>query len=278
MVEPKPPPRPRRSAKPPAPPEASGTTPARKDELKTAGWRITEAGAAVAAFLLSLSIFLLGTFQSLRGSEIVLLPPQFIILYRDAPTPTSDVLMLAVETGMINTARADYGDVAVQAYAEVAGTAAETARFPHDGSLQPVHLKVEEDRTAACPVDARCVPAIGLEPPKAGRMGLMVIERRPELLSVPGGSSHSAWLGFSLGNCRGQAEVCDRYARFTDALQQLRRAPELSFRVTLDFHSDGRKTFLCASENQSAARRREFLDFLEERGWAALTCRRELRS
>ncbi|MGZ9098993.1 MAG: hypothetical protein ACXW3O_04750, partial [Brevundimonas sp.] len=133
MVERKPTPRPRRNARPKAAgPEA---TPARKDELKTAGWRITEAGAAVAAFLLSLSIFLLGTFQSLRGSEIVLLPPQSVILYRDAPTPTSDVLMLAVETGMINTARADYGDVAIQAYAEVAGTPAETARFPHDGSL-----------------------------------------------------------------------------------------------------------------------------------------------
>lgn len=276
MVELKPTPRPRRNARPKAAgPEA---TSARKDELKTAGWRITEAGAAVAAFLLSLSIFLLGAFQSLRGSEIVLLPPQSVILYRDAPTPTSDVLMLAVETGMINTARADYGDVAIQAYAEVAGTAAETARFPHDGSLQPVHLKVEEDRSAACPVDARCVPATGLAPPRPGRMGLMVIERRPELLTVPGGSSHSAWLGFSFANCRGQTEACDRYASFTDALQQLRRAPELSFRVTLDFHSDGRKTISCAFDREGAASRQEFLDFLEERGWATLTCRRELRS
>ena len=252
-------------------------TPSRKDELKTAGWRITEAGAAVAAFLLSLSIFLLGTFQSLRGSEIVLLPPQTILLYRDAPTPSSDVLMLAVETGMINTARADYGDVAIQAYAEVGGTQAALARFPYDGSLDPVTLPVGVDRTADCPIDARCVPATGLAPPKAGRMGLMVIERRPQLLTVPGGSSNSVWLGFSFANCRGQSATCDRYSSFTDALKQLRRAPELSFRVTLDFQSDGRKTILCAFDREDTASRREFLDFLEERGWATLTCRRELR-
>ena len=72
--------------------------------------------------------------------------------------------------------------------------------------------------------------------------------------------------------------MSDRFASFADALEQLRRAPELSFRVTLDFHSDGRKTFRCAFEHDSAASRREFLDFLEERGWATLTCRRELRS
>ncbi|WP_332678480.1 hypothetical protein [Brevundimonas sp.] len=265
--------RPRRSAKPGEPP----TTPARKDELKTARWRITEAGAAVAAFLLSLSIFLLGTFQSIRGSEIVLLPPQYVYLYRDAPTPSTDVLMLAVETGMINTARADYGDVAIQAYAEIAGTQAAVARFPYDGSLDPVTLPVGLDRTADCPIDARCVPATGLGPPKPGRMGLMVIERRPELLTVPGGSSNSVWLGFSFANCRGQSTTCDRYSSFKDALKQLRRAPDLSFRVTLDFHSDGRKTILCAFDREGATSRREFLDFLEERGWATLTCRRELR-
>lgn len=264
----------RRGANAAAPPP----TPARKDEVKTAGWRITEAGAAVAAFLLSLSIFLLGAFQSIRGAEIVLLPPQTVLLYRDAPTPTSDVLMLAVETGMINTARADYGDVAVQAYAESAGDPAATARFPYDASVEPVQRPVGEEITSDCPIDARCVSAAGLAAPRPGRLGLIVIERRPELLSVPGGSSHSTWLAFSFANCRGQSETCDRYSSFTDALQQLRRAPELSFRITLDFHSDGRKTFLCAFDNDGVASRKEFLDFLEERGWATLRCRRELRS
>ncbi|HYC66902.1 hypothetical protein [Brevundimonas sp.] len=268
---------PRRRTRTPRP-EPGPPTPARKDEVKTAGWRITEAGAAVAAFLLSLSIFLLGAFQSIRGAEIVLLPPQTVLLYRDAPTPDSDVLMLAMETGMINTARADYGDVAVQAYAESAGDVAAVARFPYDASVEPVQHPVGEERTSDCPIDARCVSATGLKPPKAGRLGLVVIERRPELLSVPGGSSHSTWLAFSFANCRGQSEACDRYSSFTDALQQLRVAPELSFRVTLDFHSDGRKTFLCAFDNDAVGSREAFLDFLEERGWATLRCRRELRS
>lgn len=274
MADDKPTRRRRRSPEPGAP----FSTPARKDELKTASWRITEAGAAVAAFLLSLSIFLLGAFQSLRGAEIVLLPPQTVLLYRDAPTPASDVLVLAVETGMINTARADYGDVAVQAYVELAGTTAATARFPHDASIEPVQRPIGEERISDCPIDARCVSATGLGAPRPGRMGLMVIERRPELLTVPGGSSRSVWLAFSFANCRGRPEVCDRYSSFADALEQLRRAPELSFRITLDFHSDGRKTILCAFENDGVASRGGFLDFLEDRGWATLRCRRELRS
>ena len=278
MVEPKPTRRPRRSAKPAAAPEASAATPARKDELKTAGWRITEAGAAVAAFLLSLSIFLLGTFQSLRGSEIVLLPPPYVVLYRDAPTPDTDALVLAVEAGMINTARADYGDVAVQAYAELAGTTAASARFPHDASVELVMLPYVEGRLVECPVDARCVEAAGSAVLQPGQMSLKVIERRPELLSVPGGSSNAAWLGFAFGNCRGQPEVCGRFRGFEDAVRQLYDAPELSFRITLDFHSDGRKTILCAFEKNDADSRRRYLEFLEKRGWATLVCRQELRS
>lgn len=266
--------RPARRAKPATPP----ATPARKDELKTAGWRVTEAGAAVAAFLLSLSIFLLGTFQSLRGAEIVLLPPQYVFLYQDAPTPETNSLVLAVETGLINTARADYGDVAVQAWAEVAGTPAAVARFPYDASVEPVNLPFDELHKPDCPVDARCVQAVGSAEPKPGQMGLMMIERRPELLSVPGGSSHSAWLGFAFGNCRGHSAICGRFTSFEDALKQLRAARELSFRVTLDFHSDGRKTIYCAFEEYGGVSRKEFLDFLEERGWATLRCRQDLRS
>ena len=275
MAERKPTPRPRRAAKPePSPP----ATPARKDEVRTARWRITEAGAAVAAFLLSLSIFLVGTVQSLKGAEIVLLPPQHVFLYRDAPTPTTDVLILAVEAGMINTARADYGDVAIQAYAEVAGIPAEDARFPYDAAVQPVTLPHEDGAWVECPVQARCVSAAGSVPIRAGQMGLRVIETRPELLSVPGGSSHSAGLAFAFGNCRGDARVCAEFQSFSDAVSKLRTAPELGFRITLDFHSDGRKTMTCALDEDDAASRRRFLDFLEERGWATLRCRQELRS
>ena len=275
MVERKPNQRPRRSRKPDAPPAA---TPARKDELKTAGWRITEAGAAVAAFLLSLSIFLLGSFQSLRGAEIVLLPPQQVIVYRDSPRPNASVMVLAVEAGMINTARADYGDVAIQAYAELAGTPPEAARFSYDATLQPVILPHEDGRWIDCPVDARCVTAVGSVPPEPGRMQLMVIERRPELLSVPGGSSHTGRLGFSLGTCLGPRTTCERFQSFDDALKQLRAAPELAFRITLDFHSDGRKSIVCEFDEHGAVSRRAFLDFLEERGWATLVCRQDLRS
>jgi len=278
MVEPKPTPRPRRSAKPKAGSEAGSATPARKDELKTAGWRVTEAGAAVAAFLLSLSIFLLGTFQSIRGAEIVLLPPQYVYLYRDAPKPETGVLVLAVEAGMINTARADYGDVAIQVYAELAGTTAETARFPYDASVEPVTLPHEDGQWIECPVDARCVEAAGSVPIQAGQMSLRIIERRPELLSVPGGSANSAWLGFAFGHCRGESDACGEFQSFEDALQKLRDAPELAFRVTLDFHSDGRKTIFCAFEKNDAASRQRYLDFLEKRGWATLRCRQELRS
>ncbi len=105
--------------------------------------RVTEAGAAFAAFLVSLTVLLLGGFQHFRGSEIVVLPPQYVFLYRDAPTPDTDALVLAVEAGMINTASADYGDVAVQAYAALAGTPVDEARFPYDAAVEPVTRPLE---------------------------------------------------------------------------------------------------------------------------------------
>ena len=253
-------------------------TPSRKDELKTAGWRITEAGAAVAAFLLSLSIFLLGTFQSLRGAEMVLLPPETVLLYRDASMPSNDVLMLAVETGMINTARADYGDVAIRAYAEVGAPGATKARFPYDATLQPVFVPHEDGREVDCPIDARCLTAARSAPIRQGALDLRVIERRPELLSVPGGSSHTARLGFGFGRCVGSEQTCARFRNFDDAIKQLRNAPELAFGITLDFHSDGRKTIACAFDEGGVVSRRDFLDFLEKRGWATLVCRQDLRS
>lgn len=252
-------------------------TSSRSDEVRAAGLRITEAGAAFSAFLLSLSIFLLGAFQWIRGAEIVLLPPETVILYRDAPTPSNDVLMLAVETGLINTARADYGDVAIQAYAEVGGTGAARARFPYDVTLQPVFLPHEERRQIDCPIDARCVTAAGSVPIRPGVLELRVIERRPELLSVPGGSSRSAQLGFALGRCVGNETTCARFQSFDDAVKQLRTAPELAFSITLDFHSDGRKAITCTFDEDGIVSRRIFLDFLEERGWATLVCRQELR-
>ena len=179
---------------------------------------------------------------------------------------------------MINTARADYGDVAIQAYAEMSGTSPAEARFPYDAAVEPVNLPALADRADACPAEARCILAAGSAPSPPGSMGLMVIDRRPELLSVPGGSSRSDWLGFTFGNCLGQPAACERFYTFDSALDQLRAAPELSFRITLDFYDDGRKTFACALENQTAESRRVFLDFLEERGWATLRCRRDLRS
>ena len=240
--------------------------------------RVTEAGAAFAAFLVSLTVLLLGGFQHFRGSEIVVLPPQHVFLYRDAPTPDTDALVLAVEAGMINTASADYGDVAVQAYATLAGTPADTARFPYDASVEPVTRPHEDGAAMDCPIDARCIVAAGSTPLRPGQMSMLMIERRPALLSVPGGSSRSVWLAFALGNCRGEPEVCGRYQSFEDAVAALRQAPDLQFEITLEFHSDGRKRISCGFESVGVASREDFLNFLEERGWATLRCQRDLPS
>lgn len=274
MAEKQPTRRPARSAKASDPSIASS----RREQARATGLRITEAGAAFSAFLLSLSIFLLGAFQWMRGAEMVLLPPETVLLYRDASKPNNDVLMLAVETGMINTARADYGDVAIQAYAEVGAPGAAKARFPYDATLQPVFIPHEDGGQVDCPIDARCLTAASSTPIRPGALELRVIERRPELLSVPGGSSHTARLGFAFGHCVGGEPTCAPFRSFDDAIKQLRSAPELAFSITLDFHSDGRKAITCAFDEEGIVSRRIFLDFLEERGWATLVCRQDLRS
>ncbi|MBN8553481.1 MAG: hypothetical protein J0L52_11370 [Caulobacterales bacterium] len=245
---------------------------------RTPVWKLLEAGATVAAFLLSLGVFLLGGLQTLQGAEVVVLEPQYVYLYRDAPTPESDSLILAVEAGMINTARADYGDVAVEAFATLGGTSETEARFPYDASVEPVTHPHDEARVIDCPVDARCVTATGANPLRPGQMSLLIIERRSELLSIPGGSSRATWMSFAFGNCHGHPNTCARFSTFEGAMQELRNAPELAFEITLAFHSDGRKLLRCSLEETSESAREEFLTFLEERGWATLRCSRELQS
>lgn len=259
---------------------AASERPARKDEvgasppaqLKTARWRIAEAGAAIAAFLLSLGVFLLGALQSLQGAEIVILPPESVYLYRDATSPENDALVLAAEIGMINTARPDFGDVATEVTLDIATLA--DAAFPYEGRIEPIHLALGEDRASACPIEARCIAPAGLEPLDRPRPGLLIVERRRALLSVPGGASRSDWLSFSFNDCQGAA--CEPFQDFQTAVARLRGAPDVRFRITLDFHSEGRKVIYCGLDDAPQPGYREaFFDFLEERGWASLRCRAE---
>jgi hypothetical protein len=262
-------------------PARAAGQPARKDEigsaavaqLKTARWRIAEAGAAIAAFLLSLGVFMLGGLQSLRGSEIVVLPPDHIILYRDAPAEDQGVLVVAAETGLINTAAPDYGDVAARAYLSVQG--AEGLRFPHEARVEPVYVRPDEDRQSACPVDARCIvpTPMGGQAPENANSALLVIERRRDLLVVPGGSGRSSWMSFSLSDCRGEEGSCHAFRNFSGSLAELRSLPDPVFQITLDFHSDGSKTATCGLEGRGPEDRAAFFNFLEERGWAVLRCR-----
>lgn len=266
-------------AKAPASPRRALETPTPKapdppPQRRRRRWRLTEAGVAAAAFMLSFGVFLLGGLQSLRGSEIVALPPDQIILYRDAPTPDSDVLVVAVEAALINTAGPAYGDVAVETWLEVEGQ--DETRFAYEARVEPVYTHRGEDRSPQCPIDARCISAVGVrqEPAHPGNTGLLVIERPRDLVSVPGGSARLSWMSFPLSNCEGDPAACARYASFGGAVRALRRAPDIAFQITLDFHSDGAQTMACRLGAGSPAERDAFFDFLEERGWATLRCQR----
>lgn len=185
--------------------------------------------------------------------------------------------MIATELSVINTASDAYGDVPTSVDLSLAGVAHTT--FPYEVSIQPTYLRGdEEDRTDQCPVTSRCILPVGLnwtpdDPPRSIR--LLVVASQRDLLDVAGGSARSGWLSFALSDCEGMESECSRYAGFATSVASLRAMAELTPTITLDFHSDGRKTVICRTGLENPQQREAFFDFLEDRGWASLRCARD---
>ena len=224
--------------------------------------RITEAGVALAALFVSLAVFMINGAMFLRGSEIAVLEPEAVLLYRSSG-PSGSTLKIAVPARMINAAAGDYGDVVVDASVAIGPRRGERGRFRHTELVEPARTEDVEQAVANCPQGARCVP----------NTGHYVIERQPKLLDVPGGSSRSEYLAFSIEdyNCKGDPAFCNTFDGFDSAVSHLRAQPHPVIRLRLDFHFDGKRTIRCELPG-SLAKRAAILAYLTEKGWATVEC------
>lgn len=204
---------------------------------------------SLSAFVMSLGATLLSIYYGLQGSEIVVRPPEQVLLYRDGDGDKA-VLGFAVQVPMINTA-ANHGDLLVDV--EVKPTRGD-ARFAFSSLVRPVFTATAAKAAESCDLEARCL----------GLPGLLVIERPEEIVDVPGGAARSPFFGFALvdWNCVGKA--CENASDFKRAVRWLEARP-LDITIELKFNSDGRRAIRCTGGRIDAAYLRDF-------GWSSLSC------
>lgn len=251
-------PKPAAPAPAPAPPPAPG----RRRRFP----RITEAGVALVALLVSGTAFLVNGWMYVRGSEMVVLKPDNYIFYRDTGPYGAD-MYLAVPLQIVNAAGADFGDVVVRAEAQVFSGRRAPGVFPYTALAEPVLARDVDAAVANCPQGARCIP----------NTGFYVIERTARLLDVPGGGSRSEYVSFQLTpeNCLGARSYCDRFRHFDNALTALRNEEAPVIRVVVRFQFDGDHVVECLM-TQDEKLRGEVFDYLAAKGWAQQPCLRPM--
>jgi hypothetical protein len=224
-------------------------------------FRITEAGVALIALLVSGSSFFINGMTYLRGSDMVLLQPDSWLMYRDAGPYGSD-LYLSVPVQIVNAAGVDFGDVVTRAEVQVFSGRKAPGVFPITGLIEPV-ASTEDADTLQCPQGARCIT----------NTGFYVIERPAKLLDVPGGGSRSEYLNFQLSeaNCLGSPVYCGRFQSFDQALAALRQEPLPVVRIVVRFQFDGDHTIECRL-TPSARDRGMIFDYLRDKGWTEQPC------
>ena len=93
---------------------------------------------ALSAFIMSVTITLINAFYSVRGSEIVLLEPEQVILYRDGEGDQA-VLAFAMQLPMINAAGGQHGDVMLKADLQ---PGSDSPRFRYQAVVTPVFTNI----------------------------------------------------------------------------------------------------------------------------------------
>ncbi len=225
-------------------------------------FRLTEAGVAFAALLLSGAAFVGSIAVYLRGSEIVTLQPKEFVMYRDAGPSGAD-LYVAVPVAMINAARSDYGDVVTRATVRFKGPKASDVSFFYEAVIEPVMSRDVTRAVENCPDGARCI----------AETGFYVIERPARLLDVPGGSSRTDYLSFGIypPGCAGPPAQCEQFRSFDGAVEAMRRSGPITILVELETFFDGKHSLECrlpaAPEERDA-----IYDYLRSRGWAMPGC------
>lgn len=206
---------------------------------------------SLAAFIMSVSITLLGAYASLRGPEIVIKPPESVLIYRDGKADRG-VFNIAIRLPMINTT-ADFGDLLLEA--TIRPTRA-GPNFAYHALLKPLFVENSSEAARKCGIETRCVAL----------PGLLLAEGSDDIVDVPGGAARSHYYAFALTqwNCRGEQVACARFAAQRSAVETLGRLP-LDMQIDLQFNGDGVRHVRCAGAK---------IDFryLDEIGWVTAPC------
>lgn len=210
---------------------------------------------SLAAFILSLTVAMIGAYYALRGAEVVVKGPESVLLYRDGEGDQA-ALVAAVRLSMVNTASADYGDVLMDASLRPDRRSAETFRYT--SLAQPVFGG--DSSEGGCELSARCIRLPQLK----------VVEYPDTIADLPGRSASVRTLTFVLtgSSCTG-SKACARYGNFDTAVAAIQARP-LAMSIQLEFNDDGSRTHHC----RTAALDAERAEFLREVGWITLPCER----
>ena len=216
-------------------------------------WKRYRPSLAVSAFVMSLTVTLINAYYSVRGSDIVVLPPEQVLLYRDGEGANA-VLAIAMQLNMINSASGDYGDVMVDASIQPTAGGPE---FRYSSLVRPIFADTRAT-SDQCAFGSRCVSL----------PGLFLIESPDDLVALPGGGAKAVFLSFpaTAWNCSGTRAQCDAFGTFDHALAAMGKKP-LNAKVTVRFHSDGHRDIKCGGGPLNG-------DYLAKAGWLAAPCTR----
>jgi hypothetical protein len=219
---------------------------------REAWYRKVTLGAA--GFFLAVTLAMINAFYAMRGSVVVVQPPEQVILYRDGEGDKA-VLTFAIRLAMINAADAQHGDVLMDArLSPIAGGPV----FRYAGTMKPVFTDTAD--ADKCDVGARCVVL----------PGLLAIEQTDEIIDIPGGTVRGTYLYYPVAewNCvagKGKpTSTCPQFADFDTATTTLGQKP-LSLRIDVGLFQDGERQVTCTAPAINGA-------YLKEKGWTTMSC------
>ena len=218
---------------------------------RDAWYRQVTLGAA--GFFLAVTLAVINAFYAMRGSVVVVQPPEQITLYRDGEGDRA-VLTLAMRVAMINAADSQHGDVLMDASITPIKSG---PAFRYTGTMKPVFTDSADP--GKCEIGARCVVL----------PGFLAIEQTDEIVDIPGGTVRGTYLYYPLAewNCKASAassKACAKYVDFETTLATLAGKP-LSVTVSINLFQDGNRTVTCGAGAIDVA-------YLRRTGWMAMSC------
>lgn len=225
-------------------------SPEQREEVRDAWHRRITIGAA--GFFLAVMLAAINAVAGLRGSVIVVQPPEQVILYRDGDGDKA-VLTMALRLAMINAAGSEHGDVLMDsAITPIKGG----PTFKFTGTVKPVFTNAP-DAADKCDIGARCISL----------PGMLAIEQGDEIIDIPGGTVRSPYLAYPVTdwNCQGATATCAGFANFDQAVSAIAKGPS-RFSVSVDYYSDGKRQLTCEGRAVDLA-------FLRKVGWMTLSCK-----